>query len=349
MVLRLSSGSRQRLDALLATTSEARVLKRLLVLQWIDDGRPRPEIVKLLGVKLRTIRHWLRIFRTQGLDGLVTLHWRGDPGNLTATQIDQLKAEIRTGRFHCARQVSGYLKDAFGVAYSLSGVKQLLHRIGCSFHQVSGFLFKADRDEQEVHLNVFNEQTAEAKAGSTRRYFVDGWHPTYGMHDAFSCWLLRGQRFEMGVGGGRQRLNVLGALCPEDHEYLDIRIPKGSLNAQSVIALMDKIRTRQPTTKKFILYLDNAKYQHAKLVAEHVDKLRQEGVVFVLKFLPAYSPNLNLIERLWKFVRKQALRCWHDTFEAMQAAVARVLDNLSEYRNELSTLLTLKFHLVPRR
>jgi transposase len=349
MVLYLSSSTRQRLDALVASTTDARVLKRLLVLQWTDDSRPRAEIVKLLGVKQRTIRQWLRLFRTRGLDGLVTLHFHGDPGNLTPAQIDHLKAEIYTGRFHCARHVCTYLKETFGVAYSLSGAKELLHRIGCSFHQVSGFLFKGDPDKQAAHLQVFNEQTAETQTGGTRRYFVDGWHPTYGMHDAFSCWLLRGQRFEMGVGGGRHRLNVLGALCPEDHEYLDIRIPKGSLNAQSVIALIDKIHARHPTTKKFILYLDNAKYQHAKLVAAHVEKLRQQGVVFVLKFLPAYSPNLNLIERLWKFVRKQALRCWHDTFEAMQTAVTQVLDNLSQYRSELSTLLTLKFRLVPRR
>ncbi len=153
----------------------------------------------------------------------------------------------------------------------------------------------------------------------------------------------------MGVGGGRHRLNVLGALCAEDHDYVDIRIAKGSLNAQSVIALIDKIRAKHPETKKFILYLDNAKYQHAKLVAEHIDKLRQEGVVFVLKFLPPYSPNLNLIERLWKFVRKHALRTWHQTFEAMQAAVAKVLDKLSHYHDQLTTLLALNFHLVPER
>lgn len=349
MVLYLSAATRQRLDALVASTKDVRVLKRLLVLQWTDDGRTRADIVKLLGVKPRTIRQWLRLFRSCGLAGLVTLHYHGDPGNLTATQSDRLKAEIHTGRFHCARQVCSYIKENFGLAYSLSGAKQLLHRLGCSFHQVSGFLFKGDRDKQETHLQIFNAQTAETQDGGTRRYFVDGWHPTYGMHDAFSCWLFRGQRFEMGVGGGRHRLNVLGALCPEDHEYLDIRIPKGSLNAQTVIALIDKIRTRHPTTKKFILYLDNAKYQHAKLVAEHVDKLRQQGVVFTLKFLPPYSPNLNLIERLWKFVRKEALRCWHDTFEAMHAAVAQVLDNLSKYRQQLRTLLTLTFHLVPRR
>lgn len=347
--MRLAMDVRQKLAALVASTKDARVLKRLLVLQETDNGRPRAEIAKLLGVKPRTIRHWLRIFRTQGLDELMTLHFRGDPGNLTAAQIEQLKAEIRTGRFHCALQVSAYLKDTFGVVYALSGAKQLLKRIGCSFHQVNGFLFKADRDKQIAHVNDFNEQTAEATAGIARRYFIDGWHPTYGMHNVFSCWLLKGQRLDMGVGGGRHRLNVLGAFCPEDHEYIDLRIPKGSLNAQTVIALLDKIRARHPETKKFILYLDNAKYQHAKLVAAHVEKLRQEGVVFVLKFLPAYSPNLNLIERLWKFARKHALRCWHETFEAMQAAIGQVLDNLSHYEGELATLMTLKFHLVPAR
>ena len=62
--------------------------------------------------------------------------------------------------------------------------------------------------------------------------------------------------------------------------------------------------------------------------------------------LPAYSPNLNLIERLWKFLRKKALNRWHKTFEAMQSAVAEVLDHLGEYRDELATLMTERFAIV---
>src|SRR3954451_1550371 len=67
---------------------------------------------------------------------------------------------------------------------------------------------------------------------------------------------------------------------------------------------------------------------------------------FRLVPLPAYSPNLNLIERLWKFLRKKALNRWHKTFEAMQGAVAEVLDHLGEYRDELSTLMTERFAIV---
>jgi transposase len=149
------------------------------------------------------------------------------------------------------------------------------------------------------------------------------------------------------MGGGRKRLNILGAYCPQDQEYLDLRVPKGTIAATQVIELLTRLQLRHPETKKFILYLDNARYQHARLVGEWVEVQKAHGVEFVLGFLPAYSPNLNLIERLWKFQRKHALQQWHPTYDAMQAAVAKVLDNLHAYRDELTTLMTECFHLVP--
>jgi transposase len=76
---------------------------------------------------------------------------------------------------------------------------------------------------------------------------------------------------------------------------------------------------------------------------------REEGVEFQLEYLPAYSPNLNLIERLWRFLRKEALQRWHETFESMEAAVAGVLDHLEKYRKELRSLMTERFRLVPER
>ena len=76
----------------------------------------------------------------------------------------------------------------------------------------------------------------------------------------------------------------------------------------------------------------------------------QKVLGLLLKFrlvpLPAYSPDLNLIERLWKFLRKKALNRWHKTFEAMQDSVASVLDHLGDYRDELSTLMTERFAIV---
>lgn len=228
-------------------------------------------------------------------------------------------------------------------------MRKLLHRLDCSFHQVSGFLFKADPDKQQEFLNDYEHDKKTVPADGGRRYFLDGVHPLYGLEVLFCCWLLVGQRFEVGVGGGRKRLNILGAFCPDDHEYVDRRYTDKNLNAQSLIELFTLLMAKHPETKRFRIYLDNARYHHAVVLKEWIAKVQQEGGVhFDLKYLPAYSPNLNLIERLWKFLRQEALQQWHATFEDMQQAVADVLDHLERYEAQLATRMTERFHLSPR-
>jgi transposase len=344
----LDAPFRKQIERRRQQTRDYRLVMRLSTLLWRDDGKTETEIAHLLGICTRTVRYWLRLYRTKGLDALCTLRYRGDPGELTAYQAEHLRGEIQTGRFRCARQVREWIHVNFGIAYSLSGTKRLLARLGCSFHKTTGFLFKAQRDKQEEFVQKY-EADRPAQGAATRRYFVDACHPIWGLELVYSCWLLRGQRFLVGMGGGRKRLNILGAYCPQDQEYLDLRVPKGTISAAQVIELMTRLQQRHPETTKFILYLDNARYQHARAVQEWVESQKAQGVEFVLDFLPAYSPNLNLIERLWKFLRKHALQQWHASYEAMQAAVARVLDHLEDYREELTALMTERFHLVPER
>ena len=255
---------------------------------------------------------------------------------------------MATGRFKCAAEACEWVEKAFGRRFSVSGMRKLLARLGCSFHKASAFLFKADHAKQEEFVAEYERDKKKVRGKGWRRYFVDGVHPLYGLEVVFYCWLLAGQRFEVGVGGGRKRLNILGAYCPDDMEYLDRRYSDDNLNAQSVIDLFTLMMARHPDTKHFRIYLDNARYQHAKVLKEWIEQTRKDtGVTFDLRHLPAYSPNLNLIERLWKFLRKEALQKWHPSFEAMQEAVADVLDNLPRYREQLRTLMTERFHLTP--
>jgi transposase len=284
----------------------------------------------------------------KGLARLTTLKYRGDLGNLSPAQQQRLKEEVGQARFRCAAQAQDWLQKTFGKTFSLSGTRKLLGRLGCTFHKASSFLFKAKRDKQEEFLADYERDKPKVESAGWRRYFIDGVHPLYGMEVLFYCWLLAGQRLEVGVGGGRKRLNILGAFSPDDHEYLDCRYTDKNLTAQSVIELFELMRRRHPQTKHFRIYLDNARYQHAKVLLAWVAQTQQDqGVTFDLKYLPAYSPNLNLIERLWKFLRKQALQKWHPTFEAMQEAVAQVLDNLGDYEKQLGTLMTERFRLAP--
>ena len=99
-----------------------------------------------------------------------------------------------------------------------------------------------------------------------------------------------------------------------------------------------------PEAERFILYVDGARYYGSPVVKAWLKRQPE----FLLSPIPAYSPNVNLIERLWKFMRAQALCRWHKTFEDMQAAVSEVLDQLENYRDELQTLMTETFHIIDK-
>jgi transposase len=346
--IHLESHQRQEIERRRHETHDKHIYERLSAVLWIADGKSRSEVAQLLGRSLRQLSEWLRLFRNRGLEALCTLHHHGDPGNLSAAQIEQLKQEISTGRFRNADQIRLWIEETFGVPYTPSGVKDLLHRHGVSYHKVTGFLWKAKPQKQREFVEKYHRQRGAAQRPAARRtrfYFVDACHPIWGLDLVYSCWLLVGQRFLVGMGSGRKRLNVLGAYCPDDHEYLDLRLTRDNINGEQFVNLLRLLRERHPEVERFVLYVDGARYFKAPVVKEWLRRHPE----FHLEPLPAYSPNLNLIERLWKFLRKKALSRWHKTFEAMQAAVSAVLDHLSDYRSELDTLMAENFDIVPEQ
>ncbi len=344
MALTLETAVREEIVRRRRKTQDKRVAQRLSAVLWVAEGRPQREAAELLGVTTRQVRKWLRLFREQGLDALCALLYQGGTVKLRPAQVAQLKEEIATGRFLTAQQIADWLTETFHVHYSARGVRDLLHRLGASYHKATGFFWKANPDKQEEFLRKHEQQKQAAAGQKTRRYFVDACHPVWGVELLYCCWLLVGQRFLVGVGGGRKRLNILGAYCPDDQEYLDIRLTRDNINSQQFVNLLRVLKERHPETEQFILYLDNARYYHTEVVKEWLARHPE----FRLEPLPAYSPNLNLIERLWKFLRAKAFRQWHKAFEDMQAAVSAVLDHLQDYRDELTTLMTEKFQRHPK-
>jgi transposase len=329
-------------------TRERRIYQRLTVVLAIAAGKTRAEVADLLGVSLTQLSEWLRVFRHQGLDALCETHYQGDPGKLTPDQVAQLKATVSTGCFRNSDQIRHWIAATFGRNYSSSGVKDLLKRIGVTYHKVSGFLWKGDPDKQHAFVARIARHKREMQrpdAQPTRRYYVDACHPIWGLDLVFCCWLLLGQRFLVGMGSGRKRLNILGGYCPDDHEYIDIRLTRDNINGAQFVNFLRLLRELHPETKKFILYVDGARYYTSPVVKEWF----QRHPEFRLSQIPAYSPNVNLIERMWKFMRAKALCKWHQTFEDMQAAVSEVLGQLDHYRAELQTLMTEKYHIIDKK
>ena len=166
-------------------------------------------------------------------------------------------------------------------------------------------------------------------------FFVDAAHFVVG---SFLGWLWCAARLFVRGASGRQRYNVLGALDAVTHKL--IRVTNHTyITAETVCELLRKIATVGLTTP-ITLVLDNAAYQRCELVQSLARELGIE-----LLFLPSYSPNLNLIERLWKFVKKKALHCRHHTnYAEFHTAIDRCLDQLTTtHKGEIDTLITHRF------
>src|SRR3954463_5868099 len=168
----LTPEQRRDIESRRKGTLDRRVYQRLTAVLAAAEGKPRDEVAHLLGIGLTQLGQWLRVYRNKGLDALCTLHYKGDPGRLTAHQVGQLKDKVSTGCFRNSDQIRQWLQDTFGVSYTPSGVKDLLRRIGVSYHKVTGFLWKADPDRQKEFVRKHERQKARARrAGTTTRRY----------------------------------------------------------------------------------------------------------------------------------------------------------------------------------
>jgi transposase len=175
----------------------------------------------------------------------------------------------------------------------------------------------------------------EARAGKGHVFFVDAAHFVMG---AFLCCVWCLVRLLLRGGSGRKRYSVLGAWNAVTQELVRITTD-ATVNAETMCALLKKIAA-QGLQGPITLVLDNARYQHCALVMDLAKSLNIH-----LQFLPSYSPNLNLIERLWKFIKKQVLYGRHyGTFPEFCAAIDGCLDKIpTEHRERLASLMTHHF------
>lgn len=174
-----------------------------------------------------------------------------------------------------------------------------------------------------------------AQAGQGHVFFVDAAHFVFG---TFLCCLWSFTRIFVRAASGRQRFNVLGAWNATTRTLTAVTNTT-VVNTETMCELLSKIAA-QGLTGSVTLVLDNARYQRNDVVMALAAKLN-----ITLLFLPSYSPNLNLIERLWKFTKRQTLYGrYHPTFANFRTAIEETLADLpNKHAEDIATLMTLNF------
>lgn len=312
---------------------------RIKTILFLNQGFSYEETARLLMLDDSTARAYYREYQQGGLDDLISDHYTGRKSTLTTGQVHFLKLHLRIRTYLTTQDVAVYVADRFGVNYSVAGMTKLLHRLGFAYKKPKVVPGKADAQKQAEFLKSYRELQATKKADD-HLYFVDGVHPHHNAIPAYG-WIEKGKDKHLKTNTGRQRLNLNGALNSEDITDVEI-LSESTLNADAMIRLCERLLAKHALGMIYLI-LDNARYYRAKRVSEFVKSHPR----IVLQFLPSYSPNLNLIERLWLFFQKKILyNRYYQDFATFERISMHFFQDLKRYRPQLQTLLADNFQIV---
>lgn len=312
------------------------VQRRMEVLWLKSHGLSHELIAKLAGISENTMREYFQLYEEGGTEKLKEVNFYRPESKLN-DHITSLEAYFREHPPATIKEAQNEIKDLTGIERSETQVGEFLKKkLNLRCRKVGMIPAKADPEEQKVFLEQeLQPRLQEAQAGKRAVFFVDAAHFVLA---PFLGFLWSVVRIFIQAPAGRQRFNVLGALNAITHELVTVTNDT-YVNAESVCELLRKLAALKlgiPIT----LILDNARYQKCALVFAMAASLQIE-----LCFLPAYSPNLNLIERLWKFVKKKCLYSkYYADFATFKTAIEDCLSQThSTHKPVMDTLLTLKF------
>lgn len=338
-MLQLDDTTRSLLRKEQKVNRDKRVYVKVTVLLMLDQGFSIELVSTCLGIDDSTVYRYVQLYRSAAsLSDYLDNHWVGYQGRLNEKQEQLLKEEVSTHLYTTAKEVCLWILHTFGFEYSHQGVAKLLHRLGFVFKKAKHVPGFADVEKQKEHLAQFEAFMAQKDENSVV-YFNDGVHPMHNTRPEYG-WILKGDEYPIPANSGRSRVNITGAINAEDVTDV-IAVEDKMVNAQSVIKAWEAAEKRHPE-KQIYHICDNAKYYHSKVLKEWLVKHPNTHVWF----LPAYAPNLNLIERLWKFLRKQVINSeYYASFMEFKHAVMGFFSNISDHKSALESLLTLRFHL----
>ena len=172
--------------------------------------------------------------------------------------------------------------------------------------------------------------------------FADPVHQVHNNENDY-CWQLKGTANTKTAlaNTGRRRLNIIGAINALTLQPV-IMLTEENCCTEVMEAFLEEIKGQYPTAKTICIVLDNARYQRAYAVQQKAKELNIE-----LLYLPPYCPNLNLIERLWRFFKKKVMKNkYYETFASFENTVEQFFVNFNDNFEALKTLLSFKFRII---
>ena len=340
MTFKLDIVQLEKLKELQRNTSDRLVYQKLTTLLMLHHGYSVLEISELLGINSSTVyRHQKQYISLGDFELYLETHYKPCVGKLTEEQEHLVQSYVSSSICHSSLEVLAYIKATFGVEYSQDGVIALLHRLGFSYKKTKLVGSKADASKQEEFVTKFRE-IEDNLAENELILFGDGVHPHHNTESTYA-WIETGTEKEIPSNTGRVRVNINGAINPANPTeivYHDCQ----AINALTTIVWLKLIEERFPEKVKIHLFVDNARYYRSKLVQEYLKNSRIQ-----MHFLPPYSPNLNPIERLWKFLKKVVIKSNYTPDPTIfKKRIDDFFVNINAYKEKLDSLINTNFQKI---
>jgi len=316
-----------------------KVQKKMEAIYLKSQGVKHKEICRLCQISRTTLAVYLKQYQEGGIDRLKELGYKGHPSELRE-HASSLEEYFKNHPTRTVAEAQAAIEKLTGIKRSPTQVRAFMKQLGLSCRKVGQIPAKATTPDKIKEQEEFREQKLEprleeAKEGKRVVFFGDAAHF---VHGAFLGFLWCFVRLFLPTPSGRKRFNVLGALNAVTKEIITIT-NETYINAESVCQLLLKI-SRLGINVPITIVLDNAKYQKCQLVQNYAAALNIE-----LLYLPSYSPNLNLIERFWRFVKGDCLYSkYYEKYPEFKTAIENCIATAhTDHREELESLLTWNF------
>lgn len=323
----------------------ANLAYRVNAILLLDIGQTISEVSQNLLLDENTIRSYADKYKAGRDEELTKLMFKGKQSFLTAEQKEELSSYVDSTILLSVLPVIAYVKSQYGITYSESGMTNLLHDLGFSYKKPKLVGAKATEAKQDIFIKEFNELISTIDLAKNAVVFADAVHPQHNTEKEYG-WIKTSESKYIKGNTGRERVNVLAAIDIENKD-LTYQINE-TINAVSVLELLKAIELKNPNKETIYFIADNARYFYAGMVKEY---LNSATCRIKMLFLPPYSPNLNIIERLWSIMRKKILsNQYYEKFKEFRNAVVGFLDNCwTNFGNELDKKLNYNFHKLPKQ
>lgn len=317
---------------------DKRYAYRINAIILLGSGWSYQEVANALLLDEETIRNYQQRYTTLGANDLLKDHNKGSECRLTESALRALESELETSIYMTTHAVIEYVSKTFNVKYTSSGMRDLLHRMGYEYKKPKLVPGNPNIEAQEIFAAQY-EDFMQKKPSDIEVLFIDAVHPEHNGMAAYG-WIKRGQLRELKTNSGRARLNLHGAMNAETYQVTVIE--SATVNYESTLELFRLLEQTYPLAKKILAIVDNARYHFSKEVKAYLETSRIELIP-----LPSYSPNLNLIERLWKFFKKKVLyNRYYENLAMFRKACFEFFNRIDDLRDEMISFIGHEFELA---